>query len=33
MNVLSLPYVFNIMVLVPVGLLTLFGGETGGQLA
>ena len=33
MNALLLPYIFNIIVLVPVGLLTLFGGEKGGQLA
>ena len=33
MNALLLPYFFNIIVLVPVGLLTLFGGEKGGQLA
>lgn len=30
---LLVPYAFNILVLVPVGLLTLFGGEMGGQLA
>jgi hypothetical protein len=29
MNVLLLPYVFNILVLIPVGLLTLLGGSTG----
>ena len=28
-----LPYIFNILVLIPVGLLTLLGGERGGQLA
>lgn len=33
MNPLLLPYAFNILVLVPVGSLTLFGGERGGQLA
>ena len=33
MNALLLPYIFNIIVLVPVGLLMLFGGEKGGQLA
>lgn len=27
------PYVFNIIVLVPIGLMTLLGGERGGQLA
>jgi hypothetical protein len=29
MNLLLLPYLFNILVLIPVGLLTLFGGATG----
>lgn len=33
MNPLLLPYIFNIIVLFPIGLLTLFGGERGGQLA
>ena len=33
MNSLLLPYIFNILVLIPVGLLTLLGGERGGQLA
>ncbi len=33
MNSLSFPYIFNIIVLIPVGLLTLLGGERGGQLA
>ena len=33
MNSLFLPYIFNILVLIPVGLLTLLGGERGGQLA
>ena len=33
MNSLLLPYVFNILVLVPIGLMTLIGGERGGQLA
>ena len=28
-----LPYIFNILVLIPIGLLTLLGGERGGQLA
>jgi hypothetical protein len=32
-KLLLLPYVFNILVLVPVGLLTLFGGERGGRIA
>lgn len=33
MNLLLLPFIFNIIVLIPVGLLTLFGGEKGGQIA
>jgi len=33
LNSLFLPYIFNILVLIPVGLLTLLGGEWGGQLA
>ena len=33
MNPLIFPYIFNIIVLIPVGLLTLLGGERGGQLA
>ena len=33
MNPLLFPYIFNIVVLIPVGLLTLLGGERGGQLA
>ncbi len=33
MNLLLLPYIFNILVLIPVGLLALFGGEKGGQVA
>ncbi len=33
MTLLLLPYIFNIIVLIPVGLLTLLGGEKGGQLA
>ena len=33
MNSLFFPYIFNILVLIPVGLLTLLGGERGGQLA
>lgn len=28
-----LPYAFNVAVLVPIGSLTLFGGERGGRLA
>lgn len=32
MNPLLFPYVFNILVLIPVGLLTTLGGERGGQL-
>lgn len=30
---LLLPYIFNIVVLIPIGLITLFGGERGGRLA
>jgi len=33
LNSLFFPYIFNILVLIPVGLLTLLGGERGGQLA
>jgi hypothetical protein len=33
MTPLLLPYIFNIFVLIPIGLLTLLGGEKGGQLA
>ena len=33
MNSLFLPYIFNILALIPIGLLTLLGGERGGQLA
>lgn len=33
MNPVLLPYAFNIIVLVPIALLTLFGGERGGQIA
>ena len=33
MNPLLFPYICNIIVLIPVGLLTLLGGERGGQLA
>ena len=33
MNPLLIPYIFNIIVLVPIALMTLFGGERGGQLA
>jgi hypothetical protein len=32
MNPLLLPYAFNILVLIPVALTTLFGGERGGRL-
>lgn len=32
-NPLLLPYAFNIIVLVPIGLMTLLGGENGGRLA
>lgn len=30
---LLIPYVFNILVLFPIGLMTLLGGEQGGQIA
>ncbi len=33
MTPLHVPYIFNIFVLIPIGLLTLLGGEKGGQLA
>ena len=33
MNPLLFPYIFNIIVLVPIGIVTLFGGDKGGQLA
>jgi hypothetical protein len=33
MTPLLLPYIFNIIILIPIGLLTLVGGEKGGQLA
>ncbi len=33
MKLLLLPYPYNIVVLIPVGLTTLFGGERGGRLA
>ena len=33
MKPLTLPFIFNILVLVPIGLLTLLGGKRGGQLA
>ncbi len=33
MNLLYLPYVFNILVLVPIASLTLLGGAKGGQRA
>lgn len=32
-TLLLLPYACNILVLVPIGLMTLLGGERGGQLA
>jgi len=32
MNLLILPYAFNILVLIPVALTTLFGGERGSRL-
>lgn len=33
MNPLLIPYAFNVIVLIPIGLMTLLGGERGGQLA
>jgi hypothetical protein len=30
---LYVPYLFNILILVPIGLMTLFGGARGGQIA
>ena len=33
MSYFFLPYFFNIVVLIPIGLMTLFGGDRGGQLA
>ena len=33
MTLLLLPYAFNILVLTPIGLMTLLGGERGGRLA
>ncbi len=33
MKPLLLPCIFNILILVPIGLLTLCGGEKGGQVA
>ena len=33
MTPLVLAYIFNIILLIPVGLMTLLGGEKGGQLA
>ena len=30
---LSLPYIANIIILIPIGLLTRLGGERGGQMA
>ncbi len=32
MNPLFFPYLFNIIVLLPIGLMTLLGGRRGGQL-
>jgi len=32
-TLLLLPYLFNIIVLIPIGLMTLLGGERGGQRA
>jgi hypothetical protein len=31
MTLLHLPYLFNIIVLIPVGLMTLLGGEKGDR--
>ena len=33
MTPLVLAYIFNIIVLIPIGLMTMLGGEKGGQLA
>jgi hypothetical protein len=33
MTPLVLAYLFNIIVLIPIGLMTMLGGEKGGQLA
>ena len=33
MTLLLLPYAFNVLVLIPIGLVTLLGGERGGRLA
>lgn len=33
MTLLLLPYIFNIILLIPIGLMTLLGGERGGQLS
>lgn len=33
MTPLLIPYFFNVIVLLPIGLMTLLGGERGGQLA
>jgi len=33
MNPLLLPFIVNIIILVPIGLLTLLGGQRGGQFA
>ncbi len=33
MTALVLAYIFNIILLIPIGLMTILGGEKGGQLA
>ena len=33
MTPLVLAYIFNIIILIPIGLMTMLGGEKGGQLA
>ena len=33
MTALVLAYIFNIIILIPIGLMTMLGGEKGGQLA
>ena len=33
MTPLVLAYIFNIIVLIPIGLMAMLGGEKGGQLA
>lgn len=32
MTLLLFPYIFNILILVPIGLMTLIGGERGGKI-